>query len=253
MRGCSICTQPLGFEFTMAFQPIVDVAAGTVFAHEALVRGPNGEGAADVLARVTPESRYAFDRGCRVKAVELAARLGMTSKLSINFLPNAVYDPDRCLATTLEAAARCGFPLDRIIFEVTENERVADRAHLRRIFHTYRRHGFGTAIDDFGAGYAGLNLLADYQPDIVKLDMLLIRGIHLDAVRRAIVAAMVRVCRELGIEMIAEGVESVEEARTLASMGIALMQGYLFARPAFEALPAVATIAGLAAPRSVAA
>ena len=95
----------------------------------------------------------------------------MQAKLSINFMPNAVYEPSRCLRTTLEAAHRTGFPIENIIFETTEDERVHDAEYLKKIFATYRKEGFKTAIDDFGAGYAGLNLLADYQPDIVKLDM----------------------------------------------------------------------------------
>ncbi len=86
-------------------------------------------------------------------------------------MPNAVYEPSRCLRTTLDAARRTGFPVENIIFETTEDERVHDAEYLKQIFVTYRQEGFKTAIDDFGAGYAGLNLLADFQPDIVKLDM----------------------------------------------------------------------------------
>jgi EAL domain-containing protein (putative c-di-GMP-specific phosphodiesterase class I) len=158
--------------------------------------------------------------------------------LSINFMPNAVYEPSRCLRATLEAALRTGFPVERIIFETTEDERVDD-AYLKQIFATYRAQGFKTAIDDFGAGYAGLNLLADFQPDIVKIDMALIRGIDRDRARQTIVGALAAVGQLLGIRVIAEGVEEAREALVLRHLGITLMQGYLFARPAFEALPRV--------------
>src|SRR6185295_8723157 len=155
--GCQGCTQShLDFDITMAFQPIVDVNERTVFAYEALVRGTDGASAGDILARVNDENRYAFDQRCRVRAVEMAASLGMREKLSINFLPNAVYEPSRCLRTTLEAAHRTGFPVENIIFETTEDERVHDTEYLKQIFATYRKEGFKTAIDDFGAGYAGL-------------------------------------------------------------------------------------------------
>jgi EAL domain-containing protein (putative c-di-GMP-specific phosphodiesterase class I) len=237
--GCQGCTgSHLDFDISMAFQPIVDVADRSIFAYEALVRGIDGAPAADMLRRVNDENRYPFDQLCRVRSVEMAAALGMTSMLSINFMPNAVYEPSRCLRATLEAALRTGFPVERIIFETTEDERVDD-AYLKQIFATYRAQGFKTAIDDFGAGYAGLNLLADFQPDIVKIDMALIRGIDRDRARQTIVGALAAVGQLLGIRVIAEGVEEAREALVLRHLGITLMQGYLFATPAFEALPRV--------------
>lgn len=240
--GCSECLHgaDLGFEFSMAFQPIVDVSRKEVFAYEALARGPAGEGAAAVFQHVTDANRYRFDQSCRVKAIQLAAQLGMQARLSINFMPNAVYRPELCIRTTLEAAREWNFPAERIIFEVTEDERVEDKGHLRNILQHYHERGFGTAIDDFGAGYAGLGLLADFQPDIVKLDMGLIRDIDRDKVRRAIAHGIMAMCNDLGIRVIAEGIEREEEFATLRDLGVELFQGYYFARPAFEALPAVA-------------
>lgn len=238
--GCRDCRNrdPLGLPITMAFQPIVDLGTREVFGYEALVRGAGGAGAAEVLGRVNDDNRYAFDQTCRVTAIDLAARLGLQGMLSINFLPNAVYRPESCIRATLEAAAERQFPTQRLMFEVTESERVLDHAHLQRIFLEYRRQGFTTAIDDFGAGHSGLNLLADFQPDIVKLDMALTRGADTDRVRRAIIAGIVRVCDELGIRVIAEGIETRGECLALRDQGITLFQGYLFARPALEALPA---------------
>jgi EAL domain-containing protein (putative c-di-GMP-specific phosphodiesterase class I) len=189
-----------------------------------------------VLGQITKANRYSFDQSCRIKAIELAARLGMRSRLSINFLPNAVYRAEAYIQGTLASAMRHNFPLDRIIFEMTEDERVVDNALLQSIFREYKRHGFLTAIDDFGAGYSGLSLLAEFQPDIIKLDMELTRNIHGDRARRSIVRAILAVCRDLGIIPVAEGVETASEARTLRDLGVTLMQGYLFARPAFEAL-----------------
>jgi EAL domain-containing protein (putative c-di-GMP-specific phosphodiesterase class I) len=237
--GCQSCKTTLDFDISMAFQPIVDVNERTIFAYEALVRGTDGASAASVLAKVNDDNRYAFDQRCRVRAVEMASSLGMTTKLSINFMPNAVYEPSRCLRTTLEAAHRTGFPIANIIFETTEDERVHDADYLKKIFVTYRKEGFMTAIDDFGAGYAGLNLLADFQPDIVKLDMALIRNIDTDRARQTIVGAMAAVGNLLGIRIIAEGIEQQREALVLHHLGISLMQGYLFAKPGFEMLPEV--------------
>ncbi|WP_439572890.1 EAL domain-containing protein [Phreatobacter sp.] len=233
---CSACrnAQSLPFDFSMAFQPIVRTSTGEVFAYEALVRGPGGEGAASVLARVTEDNRYAFDQQCRVKAIELAARRApQNARLSINFMPNAVYEPRACIRLTLATAERIGFPIDRIIFEFTESE-VVDTDHLLRILQTYRTIGFATAIDDFGAGHAGLNLLARFQPDIVKLDMDLIRGIDSDRARRIVVRHTLAMLADFGITAICEGVETTDELSALRDLGVDLIQGYVFARPAFE-------------------
>ena len=240
MEKCGACRngQAFGIPFSMAFQPIVDIQTGDVFAHEALVRGINGEGAQSVLSAVDHDNRYAFDQQCRVKAIELAARLfdpAAQERLSINFMPNAVYEPRACIKLTLETAMRTGFSLKRIIFEFTENEAL-DSAHVLGILRSYRQMGFKTAIDDFGAGHAGLNLLAQFQPDIVKLDMDLIRAIDTDRVRQVMVGHLVRMMDELQIQVICEGVETIGEQKALADLGVTLMQGYGLARPVFEAL-----------------
>ncbi len=218
----------------MAFQPIVQ--ASGIFAYEALVRGPEGQSAGSVLSQVNAANMYAFDQSCRVKAIEMAAALspGDLPTVSINFIPGAVYRPEACIRKTLETAGRVGMPLTRIIFEVTEGERVTDRKHLISIFREYRKHGLQTAIDDFGAGFAGLDLLADFQPDIVKLDMAIVRDIDRRAPSRAIVRSVVSLCRELGIRLIAEGIETKAEFDVLLDLGIELFQGYLFAKPRLE-------------------
>ena len=243
--GCQGCRNGSGFElpFSMAFQPIVDIVSGSTFAHEALVRGSNGEGAYTVLSAVDDSNRYAFDQRCRVKAIELAGNLGLASDgalLSINFMPNAVYEPRACIRLTLDAAKRTGFPLDHIIFEFTEAERL-DTDHLLNILRTYQAIGFKTAIDDFGAGHAGLQLLSKFQPDIVKIDMDLVRGIDTDPVKRSILRHTLRLLEELGITPLCEGIETADELEALRDLGVRLIQGYLIAKPAFErlAMPSV--------------
>ncbi len=239
--GCEGCrnVNALGFDFAMAFQPIVQVSTRSVFAHEALVRGPGGEGAMTVLSQLTDENRYSFDQTCRVKAIEQASELGMTSMLSINFLPNAVYRAEACIRLTLATAKKCAFPAERIMFEVTESEQSSDLAHLKSIFRDYEQRGFTTAIDDFGAGYAGFDFLVEFVPDIIKIDMALLRGIDMHRERQIVVSGIVRICNELGVRVLAEGVETRAEFDFLRSLGIDLFQGYLFAKPAFRALPDV--------------
>ena len=239
--GCVACRdgQALDFPISMAFQPIVNLSSGVIFAHEALVRGSAGESAGSLLSKLNEDNLYPFDQACRITALEWAAKLQVPAMVSINFMPNAVYKAETCIRATLEAAKRFNFPLQRIIFEVTEQEQVLDIDHLSGILRAYRKQGFMTAIDDFGAGYAGLNLLADFQPDLIKLDMQLIRDIDQDNVRQILVEATLQMCRKLNIRVIAEGIESLGELRTLQAMGVELFQGYLLAKPAFEALPAV--------------
>lgn len=232
------CANGVDFAFQMAFQPIVDVSARRIYGYEALVRGPQGEGAAWVLAQVTESNRYAFDQACRVKAIAAAARLGLDRRLSINFMPNAVYHPEACLRLTLAAAAEHGFPPELITFEFTEDERIGDHTHITSIIETYRRHGFTTALDDFGAGFAGLSLLADFQPDRIKIDRHLVTGIDADRPRQAIVQGLVVTTKMLDIALVAEGVERAEERDCLVAMGIDHFQGYLFARPAIGRLVA---------------
>lgn len=244
---CSGCRDgsALGFDISMAFQPIVDIAAGRVWAYEALVRGGDGagEGAAQVLARVTPGNRYAFDQRCRVVAIERAVAAGMIdtgARLSINFLPNAVYSPKACIQLTLTTAAATRFPPGRLMFEFTENEKMEDPDHVMGIVDQYRAMGFTTALDDFGAGHAGLTLLAKFRPDVIKLDMELLRGIDGSLSRRMIVEAIVGLCARLGVLVVAEGIETRAELDAVRSLGVNLVQGYLLARPAFEALPPLA-------------
>ena len=239
--SCKLCEDnlELGFDFTMAFQPIIDCSAKNIFGYEALVRGPNNESAYSVISQVNDDNRYTFDQLCRVKAISLAAKLALPSILSINFLPNAIYQPERCIKTTLAAAQKYNFPVKQIMFEFTEVEQVEDTAHIKRVIEYYQSLGFITATDDFGSGYSGLNLLADFQSNIIKLDMELVRDIHLDKARQTIVSHCIAMFEELNITPLAESIECIEEYQWLRSAGVSLMQGYLFARPGFECLPEV--------------
>ncbi|GJH12825.1 EAL domain-containing protein [Caballeronia novacaledonica] len=237
-QGCRNAPER-SIEMAFAFQPIIDTSVGAPYAHEALVRGPNGESASSILAQVDDANRYHFDQRCRTNAIAQAAALQMSGFLSINFMPNAVYQPEACIRSTLEAAEKYNFSSHRIIFETVEGENIISRRHLVDIFRAYRRFGFQTAIDDFGAGYSGLTLLADFQPDLIKLDMELVRGVDSDPVRQSIVRGVLAMCRDLEIRVIAEGIETLAERNFFADNGVTLMQGYLFAKPAFRAIPSV--------------
>lgn len=236
--GCGACADGSTFPvaFLMAFQPIVDITTRQVYGYEALVRGPEGQSAGSILSQVTPDNRYAFDQACRVKAIEQAAALKLNRRLSINFLPNAVYNPKACIRATLDAAVRVNFPLNLITFEITEDERIQDSQHLQGIITEYQRHGFRVALDDFGVEYAGLNTLSSLNVDSIKLDISLVRDIDTDFRRRTITLGMVKVCQELGIDVVAEGVERAGELTILENAGVKYVQGYLLARPTLDRL-----------------
>ena len=241
---CTGCRDGIDFEipFAMAFQPIVDTDTGKPFAYEALIRGIGGASAFSVLSQVTDANRYSFDQACRVKAIEsgLAAGIMETdARLSINFLPNAVYSPMACIQLTLQTARAAGMPIDRLIFEFTENEHMGSPEHVSSIIDTYKQIGFNVAIDDFGSGFSGLAMFARFLPDEIKLDMELVRNVDQDSRRQAIIRAVVQMCADLGTLLIAEGIETAAEAAMLRALGVRYHQGYLYARPALERLPAI--------------
>jgi EAL domain-containing protein (putative c-di-GMP-specific phosphodiesterase class I) len=228
-----------GQDYSYAFQPIVDVAARSIFSYEALVRGPDGASAARVFERVPSDDLHKFDQESRVAAIELASRLRLPCKLNLNFLPRSLYSSPAAVSSALEAAQRSGIAPNRLVLEITEGEVIDDHAAFGRAVNEFRRSGLQLAIDDFGAGYAGLTMLADFQPDMLKLDMTLIRGIEGNGPRQAIVRAIMQACIDLGIDVIAEGVETIEEYWWFKNAGVTLFQGYLFGRPQFEELPAL--------------
>lgn len=224
-------------EFSFAFQPIVDSIAREIISYEALIRGPGGESAWSILSRVAPADIHRFDAGGRIVAIATAAKLKLTCDLNLNFLPQSLLNSRAALDGTLEAAERHGIAFERLVIEMTEGEIINDHAQFAQLINQYRARGIKVAIDDFGAGYSGLNLLAEFQPDQIKIDMTLLRGIDGNGPRQAIVRAIIAVCRDLGIDVIAEGVETLHEFRWFEEQGVRLFQGHLFAKPGFESLP----------------
>jgi len=239
--SCQNCldNNQLDFDFTMAFQPIVNCQTKAIFGYEALVRGLKNEPAHVIISKVNDDNRYLFDQLCRVKAIELAAKLKLDAMLSINFLPKAIYKPERCIQTTIAAAKKYGFPTDNIMFEFTEVEKIEDSDFVKSVVDCYQDLGFQTAIDDFGSGYSGLGLLAEFQTNIIKIDMDLIRGIDQSRTRQKILENCINLFHDLGVTPLAEGIETLEEMQWLQKAGISLMQGFYFAKPGFECLPKV--------------
>ncbi len=224
------------FPASFAFQPIADITARNVFAYEALARGRNGESAGSVFANVPAGELHAFDHAARMAAVKLAARLGLKEKISLNVMPGCIESRPDSLDLLLECATQSGLAPTQLVLEITEGEAIQRPKEFSQLLNRYRAQGVSLAIDDFGAGYSGLNLLAYFQPDLIKLDMHLVRDIDHAGPRQAIARAVLQVCDDLGIEVIAEGVETIGEYSWFRRVGVRLFQGYLLGRPAFEAL-----------------
>lgn len=227
----------LGVKFSFAFQPIVDVRNREISSFEALIRGPQGEPASFVLSKLLREDASVFYQSHTETVMELANRLNISGKVNINLSADALYHVDLNIMGTFQSALFSKFPVENIIFEVTESEDLTGQQVLLKNLKLLKDFGFQTAIDDFGAGYSGLKLLMEYQPNYVKLDRHLISNIHNDKVKQVIFWGVRQMCDRLSIDIVAEGIENREEYLWLEKAGIDLFQGYYFAKPAFESLP----------------
>lgn len=220
------------------FQPVIEAKTGDVWGYECLMRGRKADGslvgALQMLEWASHENlKFMLDRVCRETHLENAGRLnfGAKCRFLINFLPTAIYKPEFCLQTSLAAMRRSGLTPGQVIFEVVETEQVLDTAHLLKILEFYRRNGFGVALDDMGSGYAGLNLLADLQPDLIKIDRDIVSKAVNSKSHLNICASLVRMGHDNGQLVLAEGVETEEEVILMESLGIDLFQGYYFGKP----------------------
>ncbi len=231
--------QPEAPPVRFAMQPIVEPHLGRISSVELLLRGPDGEPPAALLRRLSRAERYAQDLAWKELAFAQIARTAFTGKVAINLLPGALMR-DPLAAERLARMARShGIEPQRVIVEITEEEAISQPERFYRNVAELKAAGFLTAIDDFGAGHAGLSLLTHFQPDKVKIDRQLVHDIPRSGVRQAIVRAVLDCCRRLGITVVAEGIEQHEEYAWLFAAGVRRFQGYYFARPALELVPEV--------------
>jgi EAL domain-containing protein (putative c-di-GMP-specific phosphodiesterase class I) len=239
MRGARWLLQVLSDDaLDSVFQPIVSREAPHLpYAHECLLRWrrPDGGvgGPGELFDAATGAGLlFHLDRAAREAHVRAAASHSATSKLFLNFTPTSIYDPRNCLKSTLAVIDEVGLKRDQIVFEVIETERVDDVGHLKNILSYYQENGFRVALDDLGAGHATLKMLGELRPDLVKLDMDLVRDVHVDRFKGELVRRIIGLAHEFGIEVVAEGIECAEEAAWLTSQKVDYMQGYYFAKPA---------------------
>ena len=221
--------------FYSHYQPIVDIVTGEPVAFEALLRADlAGERVmpADLFSAAEESGRiHVLDRIGRESALRGAGGWLGDRSLFINFLPTSIYRPEVCLRTTMRAAQAAQIDPQRLVFEVVESHAVKDASHLLSILDFYRDRGCRVALDDVGAGYSSLNLMAAIRPDVVKIDKELVQGLP-DPASAAVVRAICSLAAELGAIVIAECVETAEQAAAARDLGATWAQGWYYGRPA---------------------
>jgi EAL domain-containing protein (putative c-di-GMP-specific phosphodiesterase class I) len=214
----------------LAFQPIFRGPGKTLYGYEALMRSRAPE-LPSPLAVLREAEELAclpvLGRRVRRRAATALPEMPEGSALFVNLHPNDVLDDD-----LYDPSSPLSQVAHRTVLEITERASLEGISDLRSRTAELRRLGFRIALDDLGAGYAGLNSFATLEPEIVKLDMALVRGLHLSSVKQKLVRSMLNACRELDILVVGEGVETREEFDALISLGCPLLQGYLLGAPA---------------------
>jgi EAL domain-containing protein (putative c-di-GMP-specific phosphodiesterase class I) len=219
----------------VALQPVVSPARRSVYAYECLVRTreptvPHG-GAFCELAEQLAQSK-SLDRTIRARVASMLTEAPELIVL-VNLHPSSLDDDD-----LFSASAPLSAFASRVVLEITERASLTDMKAVRDKVTALRALGYRIAVDDLGAGYAGLQSLVLLQPEVVKIDMELVRNIDTTPTKAKLVSAVITLCRELGADVIAEGIETLAEFRALEGMGCPFLQGYYFARPG-PAYPAV--------------
>ncbi|MCK4728301.1 MAG: EAL domain-containing protein [Desulfobacterales bacterium] len=222
-------------EIYTLFHPIVRLPEYEIIGYEALSRGP-GQGEferPDKLFKVAYESDLLIEleRLCRKKALTAASSMKPEHMLFLNVEPDSVNDPELRQIAASTLLLDSSLTPDRIVLEITERSAIMAFSAFRSALEYFRALGFRIAIDDAGAGYATLQSIIELKPDFIKLDMSLIRDIDSDNVKQQLVKALKRFGQETGVSMIAEGIETKGELRTLLEMDIDLGQGFVFAYP----------------------
>ncbi|MHA1055203.1 diguanylate phosphodiesterase [Enterobacter mori] len=230
-----------GADCSFAFQPIVDPFMQQIVSWEALIRTPEGDSPAAYFQTLARDALYEADLKSKQVALSMASALGLhTQTLSLNLLPMTLVNvPDAVdfLLTVIEAN---GFVPEQIVVEFTESEAISRFDEFTHSVRQLKSAGISVTIDHFGAGFAGLQLLAQFQPDRIKINRDLIANVHKSGPRQAIVQAIIKCCASLEIQFCAVGVELAEEWMWLESAGISQFQGHLFASPRLGGIPAVA-------------
>jgi EAL domain-containing protein (putative c-di-GMP-specific phosphodiesterase class I) len=218
-----------------AYQAIMDIGTRQVLGFEALSRGPRGSGleAADALFGAATDHHLVveLDRLCRRRALLSSGRIPTNAKIFVNTLPATVRDPQFRGRALIEFLDLAQVSPDRIVIEITEKLVIDNYTLFREAMAYFTDLGISFAVDDVGAGYSGLESIARLKPTFLKIDIALVRDVHISLVNREMVKAIITMGKGIGAEVIAEGIQTEGEAEVLQAMGVDWGQGYLLARP----------------------
>ena len=220
------------------YQPIVRLDDGHILGYEALSRGPRDsffESPGNLFDAAEHFNRlWELELLCRTKALENARELPPGKLLFINVNPEIIKDRKFKKGSTKECISKFGMNPSNIIFEITEKTAVSDYKSFRKTIDNYISQGYKIAIDDTGAGYSGLRLLTETRPQYIKIDMSLVRDIDKESIKQELMKTFYSFAKITNMQLIAEGIETVNELNTLIDIGVQYGQGYFFQRPAAE-------------------
>lgn len=218
------------------YQPIVSLTNGDIIGYEALSRGPEGSllQYPDKLFSTAKFYNMSWDVEllCRTKAIEKAHNIPEDKFLFINVDPYIFKDEKFKRGFTKEFLCKNNISSEIIIFEITERTSIQDYKNFRAVLDNYIEQGYKIAIDDTGSGYSGLKMLAEVKPHYIKIDMDLIRNINMDSFKQSLIEYFVRLSQVTNMKLIAEGIETKEELKTLINLGVYAGQGYFINPPA---------------------
>ncbi len=217
------------------YEPIVDVSTTTVFGYEALARGPEGTAlhspAALFGAAEEHDLVFELDCLCRASGLKGAVDFPAGTKLFLNILPTSIHDPNFATDRLIQTLEECRQSPSEVVFEISEQESIANFSHFREISDRYRSLGFQFALDDTGSGYAGFEELIELQPEFIKMDRSVVSGVDQDPARQEVLSALLTVANKMGARVIGEGLDTLEELNALGELGIHFGQGWLFGHP----------------------
>jgi EAL domain-containing protein (putative c-di-GMP-specific phosphodiesterase class I) len=218
-----------------AYQPILRMKEGTVMGFEALSRGPRGsglEGADALFGAATDQNLLVeLDRLCRRRALLSSGRIPSNSKIFVNTLPATIRDPQFRGKSLIDFLDKAQVNPDRIVIEITEKLVIENYSLFREAMAYFTDLGMSFAVDDVGSGYSGLESIARLRPTYLKIDISLVRDVHISKVNQYMVQAIIFLGHNIGAKVVAEGIQTEEETQHLRGMGVDYGQGHFLAPP----------------------
>ena len=240
--AASALMRPAGVQpadVTYAYLPIVDCETRTVVSFEAQLRDLNKQPYENISSSPLDTERTKFDEYCRGLAISMAARLGLQCALNLRMIAANATEARSAIYSTIQIAEKEKIDPSRIILEIDENRLLSDAVVVASIIDEFRGAGLRILINNFGAGRAALDLLETYRPEMISLNEYLVRGVDSNTPRQAILRGVLQTCEDLGIDLVAKHVHTVETYDWLRSEGVTLFQGDLFSPAGFEHFPNV--------------